>query len=185
MLLTVYVDDSLLAGPDGSELKTEVSSILKRFPGKQVPPTKVVTESDGSTTVYRDLLGTTLKYNRVRRSMRLSQEGQIDSLLEKYRMRDCRPQATPEVHYDKNENSPLNTTFPVRSLVGGLLFIQTVCRPDISHAVQTVQREVAQPTEQTITRAKRILRYLKHTRYKGIEYTSQIESKFTEVFGKL
>ncbi|MAG85869.1 MAG: hypothetical protein CMB97_00425 [Flavobacteriaceae bacterium] len=59
MKLTIYVDDSLLAGPVKSELEAEMKMILARFPGKVIPPEIL---SDG--TEKRDLLGVTLLYNR-------------------------------------------------------------------------------------------------------------------------
>ena len=59
MLLSVYVDDSFLSGPDLQECREEMNGILAHFEGKEVKPTKVHTDG----TEERDLLGATLLYN--------------------------------------------------------------------------------------------------------------------------
>ena len=38
MMLTVYVDDSLISGPCDQEIKKEMNSILEYFEGKEVEP---------------------------------------------------------------------------------------------------------------------------------------------------
>ena len=39
MWISVYVDDSLLSGPNQASLDVERERILKRFPGRQIKPT--------------------------------------------------------------------------------------------------------------------------------------------------
>ncbi len=56
-------------------------------------------------------------------------EYHIDKLIKKFKMQGCRTYTTPEIHIsttDNVEKSKPNTTFPIRSLVGGLLYISTI-----------------------------------------------------------
>ena len=82
--------------------------ILKRFPGKRIKPESV----DEHGTEMRDLLGVQLFYNRTRRWFKLCVTKQIDTLLDKFRMKGCRTYATPEVHLEDVE-SPQNLEFPL------------------------------------------------------------------------
>ena len=53
MWCSVYVDDSLLSGPNKNSLDRERELILTRFPGRQIKPDKIL--KDG--TEVRDILG--------------------------------------------------------------------------------------------------------------------------------
>ena len=56
-------------------------------------------------------------------------EYHIDKLLKKFNMVDSRTYLTPEIHIshtDNIEKSKPNDSFPIRSLVGGLLYISTI-----------------------------------------------------------
>ena len=56
-------------------------------------------------------------------------EYHIEKLIQKFNMQGCRTYTTPEIHIsttDNVEKSKPNTTFPIRSIVGGLLYISTI-----------------------------------------------------------
>ena len=73
MLLAIFVDDSAAVGPDLAELESEMYAILDKYPGKVVPPKKVV-----GGVEYRDLLGATLQYDRRNRFMKITCEYHIE-----------------------------------------------------------------------------------------------------------
>ncbi len=62
-------------------------------------------------------------------------------------------------------NSKLHADY--RSIVGSLVWLNSTCRPDISHAVIRVASQVAAPTTEDLYYALNILRYLKGTIYDG------------------
>ena len=66
MWCSVYVDDSLLSGPNKVSLDREREKILTRFPGRQIAPTY---DADGNEV--RDILGATLLYNAKNNFMKL------------------------------------------------------------------------------------------------------------------
>eukprot|EP00392_Amoebophrya_sp_AT5.2_P018481 g19033.t1 len=178
LLSAVYVDDTLLTGADPVTLDREMHKILSLFPGKVIPP-----EMEESTEV-RDVLGVTVRYDREKRSVRFSMEQAIDRLLVKFRMQDAKARVSPCVPEDLAQGAK-NEIFPLRSLVGGLQYIGTQCRPDIVFAVQRVARQQSEPTDAAVRAAKRVLAYLKGTKSVGLEYSPEIEAKFRETFSKV
>jgi hypothetical protein len=66
MWCSVYVDDSLLSGPNRSSLDAEREKILRRFPGRKIEPTY-----DENGNEIRDILGATLVYSAKKRYMKL------------------------------------------------------------------------------------------------------------------
>ena len=58
-----------------------------------------------------------------------------------------------------------------RGLVGALLYLSVVCRPDISLAVSMLSRALETPTEDLWRAARRVLMYLAGTRELGIRWT--------------
>ena len=58
------------------------------------------------------------------------------------------------------------------SLVGSLIYVAVVTRPDISFAVSTVSQSMSDPCMSDFIAAKRILRYLKGTIDLGITYSN-------------
>ncbi|CAD7977251.1 unnamed protein product, partial [Amoebophrya sp. A25] len=75
-------------------------------------------------------------------------------------------------------------TFPIRSLVGSIQHIASMCRPDIVYAVQVVAREMTTATNATVERGKRVLQYLKGTKEVGLEYSPEIEENFKKIYSK-
>jgi hypothetical protein len=169
----------LMTGPNQKQLTQEMQSILDKFGGKIIPP-KV---ANGWET--RDVLGATWSYRRTSGEMSLTMSEAIDRLLLKFDMAKCRTAANPCEKYINLEEGAVKENYPLRRLVGALLHIQVVCRPDISFAVQRVARMVTRPTENAIRAGLRILQYLKGTKSEGLRYSPRIEADFWEVYGKL
>ena len=72
--------------------------------------------------------------------------------------------------------------YPIRSLVGGLQYVATMCRPDCMYGVNRVARSMTNCTTSVVTAAKRILRYLLQTASQGIEYSPEREAKFRAAY---
>jgi len=178
MILSVYVDDSMICGPDEAECKTAMKRILEHFTGKVVPP-----QYEGDVEV-RDVLGATVRYDRKKRWLRISMGDAIEKVLKKFNMHDCRAVSTPCERSILKEGAP-NETFPIRQLVGSLQYIATTCRCDIVFAVQRVARQMTQCTENVVIAAKRVLKYLKGAKDIGLEYSPAIEADFQEVYSKI
>ena len=152
MYLTVYVDDSIIVGPSMKELEREQADILKAFKGTKIEPS-FETDSDGVVWEVRDILGSTHKHCKSARRMRVSMETYIQKVLDTFNLQDIRQVQTPCVTGDLSVGREVD--FPLKSLVGALQWVATICRPDIQFAVHRVQRCTV-CTRAAVNAAKRI-----------------------------
>ena len=58
-----------------------------------------------------------------------------------------------------------------REIVGAILYVATVCRPDISASVSLLSRVLEAPTQSTLDAAIRVVRYLEATKDLGLRWT--------------
>ena len=103
--------------------------------------------------------------------IKLDQEKYLKDVLTRFGMQDCKPMSTPAVP-DTNEEevSQLADHQEYMSLVGSLIYLSVVTRPDIAYAVGRAGQAMANPTQADMVAAKRILRYLQASKDIGIVY---------------
>jgi hypothetical protein len=94
-------------------------------------------------------------------------------LLDRFGMADAKAAPSPAVVGQKFQKTgePVDEGTPFAELVGALLYIAVMARPDIAYAVGVLCRYMSEPTKEHWFRAKRILRYLTGTKEFGIVYT--------------
>ncbi len=102
-------------------------------------------------------------------------------LLKAFGMTECKPVATPS---DKDtsllkakEGDECIDQNEYQAAVGGLLYLSTKTRPDISFAVGNVARFCSHPTQVHWTPIKRIMRYLRGTQDLGIQFIGDHEQQ--------
>lgn len=102
----------------------------------------------------------------------ISQTNYIHQIIQRFNMSDASPVSIPE---DPNQNLTVNcgpvleeNDVPYRQAIGSLMFLATVSRPDISHAVGVLSRYVNRHSEIHWTAIKRIIKYLIGTSTFGI-----------------
>lgn len=101
------------------------------------------------------------------------------TLLEKFKMRDCKPVATPLIvneKLSKEDGSKKVDESLYRSLVGSLLYL-TITRPDIMYATSMSSRFMHNASQTHLGVAKRVLRYLQGTLDFGILYEKNVNAK--------
>lgn len=156
IILAIYVDDGLAAGRNRSQLEGLIDYLKENF------------ELTKSTCQY--YLGLNISRNFRDKTIDIDQHQYIEKILNRFNMQDCSPVPTPEQVGGNFENSSLlPTQNNFKELVGSLLYLATISRPDISHAVSIASR-TSQPTEAHWQALKRILRYLKGTSHLKIRY---------------
>lgn len=70
------------------------------------------------------------------KSITLDQEQYIDDLLLRFNMTDCKPVSAPmENNLKLNKSETNNDNFPYQQLIGGLMYLAVLTRPDISFCV--------------------------------------------------
>ena len=161
-IVAVHVDDFLLI----SSLTDEND----RFKG-QLRSTWAI--SDLSTA--RFVVGIAVQWNRMQKTVYLSQTALIDKIIQSFGQKDAAPVSIPmepglrlqrvsHASLPSTERDTL-TKLPYRSLVGCLLYLTIGTRPDISFAVQQLSQFLDCYSHLHWHAATRIVRYLKGTRH--------------------
>ncbi|KAJ8719262.1 hypothetical protein PYW07_016818 [Mythimna separata] len=164
-IVTLYVDDFFIFSNcklETENLKNVLSSQFKIKDLGRVKP----------------CLGMNIKFNKLEKSVTLSQESYINNLLQKFNMTDCKTVDTPmetklNVECDKNVNNQV----PYQQLIGSLMYLSVLTRPDITFAVSYLSQFNNCHTDEHWAYAKRILKYLKKTINFGIKYCADGNTK--------
>jgi len=138
----------------------------------------------------KEILGMRVTRDRAARTLTLSHEHHIKQILKDYGYEQCRIAETPEStgiissksedlaqvrteirkELDQRNNRMVITADTIPIITGRLSYVALTTRPDISHAVNMLQRDQVTPTEETIQLARRIIRYLAGTQTLGLTY---------------
>lgn len=148
-IVTLYVDDFFIFSNSDREtcfIKRELSS---RFRIKDLGKVK-------------ECLGMQVNYEKDKGILTLSQEKYIDQLLTDYNMIDCKVAKTPsesKLNFDLNNQEIVEV--PYQRLIGSLMYLAVLTRPDIVFSVSYFSQFNRSHNETQWKCLKRILRYLK------------------------
>ncbi|GJU79718.1 retrovirus-related pol polyprotein from transposon TNT 1-94 [Tanacetum coccineum] len=159
IILLLYVDDMLVAGPNKDRINKLKAQLAREFEMKDLGPANKI-------------LGMQIHRDRVSRKSWLLQKSYVKKILQRFNMQDCKPISTPFPTDVKlsSKMSPSSekermkiSRVPYASAMGSLMFAMICTRPDIAHAVGVVSRYMAEPGREHWEAVKRILRYIKGT----------------------
>lgn len=156
IIIAIYVDDGLAIAKDKQTLINILKCLRESFEIKiyENPENYIGLE------ISKDTEGITL-----------TQKVYTEMLLNKFNMNECKSCRVPGNTEKKTETDMmLDTEFPYRELVGGLLYLSTRTRPDIAHAVHEASKKIEKPDRLDVIAVKKILRYLAGTKDKGISF---------------
>lgn len=155
LMLSIHVDDQLIAGNSRAELDEFKAQLNTRFECKDSGPVSYFL----GFNVYRD---------RPARKLYVSQEHYVESVLDRFGMSDSRPTKTP-----------LPTNFEARpatdaefaearleeypAMVGSIMYAATITRPDIAFAAGLLARSTSKWSKTHVHAARHLLRYLRGT----------------------
>lgn len=184
--LAVYVDDNLACGPNKDELTKELDAIFAKTPGRFIP-TEKWKDPDGKTWDRIDFLGGDLCYIRKERTFKITMRRYLEKFLKKHGFECNKPVYSPVFNesaiLEQNKGHAEVPDYPYRSVVGGLNWAATVCRPDILVPVSCLSKYLAQtPTKPMITACKKVAKYLASTLDFGVSYSPQQEYEFRAMF---
>ena len=156
ILISLHVDDQLIASnnrPHLNEFKQQLNAAFEC--------------SDSGAANY--FLGFNITRDRSNKVLELGQQHYVDKVLAKFDMSDCNSVTTPlplgfrPIPATDNEFS--NTKdLPYAQLVGSILYLSTITRPDLAYAANTLSRHLSKWNEDHWKAAKHLLRYIKGTR---------------------
>ena len=160
-IYVLYTDDSILTGPNESELDQIIEDMKS---------TGLELTVEGDVT---DFLGVHIE-RKSDGSIIMSQPHLIDQILTMLRLdgentttKDI-PMASSRLLSRHNDSPPFDGHFDYRSVIGKLNYLEKSTRPDISYAVHQCARFAASPRKEHGEAVKWLGRYLKGTRDKGI-----------------
>ena len=163
-LILLYVDDLLIGAYDHAIIE-EIVKMLNR---------EVKLNDLGEIDTY---LSIKIVRNGGDRTFTLNQTAYIDELKDKYIVGEF-----PNVKYpltdlhmvklddtkDSEEDEIYVMEFPVKELLGGLIYIAVCTRPDIMFAVSYLSRYASKPVRKICDGLENVLKYLINTKRKGL-----------------
>ncbi|XP_019091020.1 PREDICTED: uncharacterized protein LOC109128653 [Camelina sativa] len=163
MVISLYVDDLIITGSNEGMIKKFKDNLSKTFEMTDLGKLKY-------------FLGFEITYTEG--GVFLSQRKYAQQLLEKFGMENCKSVNTPLMPNEKRQDDGAELTNPrlYRSMVGGLLYLAAT-RPDLAFVASYLSKSLAQPKEQNLQDAKRVLRYIQGTIDYGLNFqkTNQTE----------
>jgi hypothetical protein len=160
-VLLIYCDDTLMMGPDATELDNIFKLLDKSFN----------VSDEGSISDYLGIKVTRLSDGR----LTFTQPQLIDSILVDCGLEkpNAKPRETPALSSrillrDEHGIPWKDEKWKYRSVIGKLNFLEKSTRPDIAYAVHQCARFTAEPKVTHAEAVKNIVRYLKGTRDMGI-----------------
>ena len=186
VILLLYVDDMIIIDcssfrdsfpgirPEGSHKDTKVLS-----PGAQIKELLTARYKTTDLGETRRFLG--IEVIRDDKGIILAQNCYIDAIPRRFRMEEAhevRSPMDPNVQLDnlKCKDRKADSTLYL-SIVGSLMYVALATRPDISYCVTALSQYNKEPLQMHLTAAKRVPRYLKHTRDYGIHYTKDSQGE--------
>ncbi|GJY77060.1 retrovirus-related pol polyprotein from transposon TNT 1-94 [Tanacetum coccineum] len=141
IILMLYVDDMLVAGPNKDRINKLKAQLAREFEMKDLGPANKI-------------LGMQIHRDKVSRKIWLSQKSYVKKILQRFNMQDCKPISTPfptnvklsSMKSPSSEKERMKMSrVPYASAVGSLMFVMICTRPDIAHAVGVVSRYMGEP----------------------------------------
>lgn len=159
VIIALYVDDFFVYSNCNVETDNLISVLSSKFHIKDLGQVK-------------QCLGMRVNIDEKNNTCTLDQEQYIDELLIKFNMLNCKEAGTPmesKLNIDKNDNVN-DDSIPYQQLIGSLMYLSVLTRPDIAFSVSFLSQFNACHTSTHWSHAKRILRYLKRTKNYCIRY---------------
>lgn len=155
MMLTVHVDDQLIAGNDRSALDAFKSRLNTRFPC-----------TDHGEVNY--FLGMNIIRDRENRKLWISQEHYVEGVLERFDMTNAFKTKSPlpsnfKARVATDEEHAEVAHLPYPSIVGSIMYAATISRPDLAFPANLLARYISKWNAEHYRAAKHLLRYLRGT----------------------
>ncbi|CAM9977732.1 unnamed protein product, partial [Heterosigma akashiwo] len=153
-LVSVYVDDIVLASSDKSELAR-----IK----------KVMTLGYNASDMgeIESILGIKVQRDRTAKTITLSQHSFIEEASEKFQVRNYEPVKNPinkgiDININTDTSRRLGTfeAKKFRSLVGTVNWLALLTFPEVAYSVHTLSKRFTSPSENCLAASYHLLRYL-------------------------
>lgn len=155
--IALYVDDFFIFSNNTREVEMLKTKLSTKFKLKDLGQVK-------------QCLGMNVNINKVDGYLTLDQRDYIDQLLAKFNMKDSKTTDTPMENNLSLEKGQSTSNLPFQKLIGSLMFLSVMTRPDISYSVSYLSQFNNSFNETHWNHAKRILKYLQKTKSFCLKY---------------
>ncbi|CAM9720812.1 unnamed protein product, partial [Heterosigma akashiwo] len=162
ILISVYVDDIVLASSDKSELSRIMKAISLGYDVSDMGE-------------IESILGIKVQRDRAARTITLSQHNFIEEACEKFQVRSYEPVTNPvNIGIDVNINTDTSrrlSTFEAkkfRSLVGTVNWLALWTFPEVAYSIHTLSKRFTSPSANCLAASYHLLRYLWWSEDKGV-----------------
>lgn len=168
--LILFVDDLLICGKNEHEISKIKGKLSEKFAMKDL----------GEVKTY---LGINVEYDCKKGEMSLDQTNYIESLAEKYEIRNAKLYYTPmEQSLSLEPAQSASNDLKYRNLIGALLYVSTGTRLDVAYSVNYLSRFQNCYDERHYKYALRILKYLYLTRDLKLKYKRNFKADLLDAF---
>lgn len=161
VIVAAYVDDLLIAGPDLDMIQTVKVELQQLYEMSDL----------GECSTFLNIRVTR---DRDRRQIKLDQEAFATVVLQRFGLDECKAASTPMDAglslVASNEKATSEQKLEYQKMVGSLMFLMCMTRPDIAFVVSALSRHLDNPGQADFVAVKRVLRYLQGTKTSGIQY---------------
>lgn len=171
IILSIYVDDLLLASNVPEWIRDIKLSLSQSFDMKDIGPVK-------------RCLGIDFQQKLKSKQVFLSQRNYAELILDRFGMAECKSAWTPmeancKLSIPAMKDEGIMSKFPYQRLIGALMYLAVTTRPDIAYAVNFMSQFNSNYNQEHWKSAKRILRYIRGTLDYGLLFTKTN----TELYG--
>ena len=158
-ITAIHVDNFLTFASCPAELKSARTQIHELFEMKEEDPDW--------------MLGFRIVEDRKSHTMAIDHSQYVNTILKRFRMEECDPKPTPmepnvilskEDSPDTPEEMQRMKRYPYRELVGAILWISIISRPDLAFVASHLAQYNANPGPTHWQAANNVLRYISGTR---------------------
>ena len=174
IIVLTYVDDLISMTKSDYLRQWWKSELSKRF--------KVVTFEDKCEWILNMKIERG-EYSNGQTWIQLSQELAITKIAQACGLTECRKTNTPidcsvEIRKTTDEDKPPSENWSYPSVLGGVLYVAGLTRPDIAYATSRLTRYLKRPNDVHCQALKRLVKYLWTTKHVGLRYNSGSQNPF-------
>ena len=159
VIVIVYVDDALFCGRNKALVNKMKAKFMEKWECRDLGEVKEFLR---------------MRIQRKGRTIRIDQCAYLEKVLLRCGMQNAKPAPTPlpAGYHPEPNNKPVDPILRSRfqTVIGSLLYIMLGTRPDIAFAVTKLSQFAANPSQEHLTKALYICRYLLGTRSYSLVY---------------
>lgn len=172
LFVAIYVDDLLIFTNNLESKKNIKEELNNKFKMKDL--------GDVSYCI-----GVHVERDRQNGIIYLDQKKYILEILNKFGMSDCKPVKTPmdiNTKFKTSDDSKVLNNIPYQEIIGCLLYITQITRPDLCYVINTLSKFNNKPEMQHWLALKRVMRYLKGTQDYRLSYKQCHDEMMTHAY---